>query len=1185
MGQPSARRLAIHLAVVQVALLTAALIGPAVGPASIPVAEVRAAAGTGLDLNGSNQHVTFGAAPGLGAAAFTLEIWFKRTGTGVGTGTGSGGITSAIPLLTKGRAEADTPANLNVNYFLGIDAATGVLVADFEDTVNGGNHPVTASTVVTNDVWHHAAATYSGSTWNIYLDGALDRTLNLGTAFVPQSLSIQHAALGTAIGSNASFPAAGFFDGEIDEARVWSQARSLAQIQSSKDVEIGDDAALLGLWHLNEGAGTTTADGSNSGHTGTLVNAPTWPEGFTPPVLPTANGLDLRQVATPPTVTNATYVTFGDPAELDLALFTIETWFRRTGAGTAGSTGTGGIASFLPLVTHGGPQAEGSNVDANWLLGIDDATDVIAADFETMADGANQPVRGTSVIAMNTWYHAAATYDGTNWRLYLDGQLEATQAAPPPRSDTTQHAALGVSLNSGGAINAGNLARFHGTLDEVRVWSAPRSLAQIRAEINSQLSSAPAGLVARWPMSEASGITVADTATVASNGSVVGSPVARVAGAPFNIAFPEPPNAPVLVSPANAATGVVRPPTLDVIASDPNGGTVNVQFFGRPLASGNFASLGPPQAVASGSHATHSWTGLGGGQTYQWFATVDDGTTTTTGPTWTFKTDAGTSGTVVIAVGDIAACTSTGDEETAAIMAGLDGPIITTGDNVYETGTAAEFTNCYEPTWGAFKSRTRPVPGNHDWGNGIRTPASLTDYFAYFGANANAGGTSYYSYDLDADWHVVNLDSECANVPGGGCAAGSDQHDWLLADLAANASKNVIAVWHKPRFSSGSTNLVEMSDIVSSLYAAGVDLALVGHDHIYEVFQPLDPAGNHDPAFGIRHMTFGNGRGGAPRSRSAEADEHRAQRRYVWRHPTGAPPDVLRMEVPARVRRDLHQRRHRNRSRCPDAGRQRARPRCERRLRDVRRPEQAGPRDLHDRDLVQANRQRGGWHDRARAASPVHPAGHAWRPRGRRLGRRRELARSASTTPADVLAADFEDTATGLNHPISGSTPITNDEWHHAAATYDGTTWRLYLDGVLEAIEVENATPRSDTTQDAGLGVMLDSSGGPANGSTARFQGVLDETRVWTGARSLAQIRTTINGELTSGTNLVARWGMSEPAGTIVADSIATAANGSIVGSGCHARRRTPRSTSRSIRRPRRPRPGSPRPPATGPSA
>ena len=56
-----------------------------------------------------------------------------------------------------------------------------------------------------------------------------------------------------------------------------------------------------------------------------------------------------------------------------------------------------------------------------------------------------------------------------------------------------------------------------------------------------------------------------------------------------------------------------------------------------------------------------------------------------------------------------------------------------------------------------------------------------------------------------------------------------------------------------------------------------------------------------------------------------------------------------------------------------------------------------------------------------------------------------------------MLAADFEDTATRPEPPDPGTTAITNDVWHHAAATYDGTTWRLYLDGRLEATEAENA--------------------------------------------------------------------------------------------------------------------------------
>ena len=138
------------------------------------------------------------------------------------------------------------------------------------------------------------------------------------------------------------------------------------------------------------------------------------------------------------------------------------------------------------------------------------------------------------------------------------------------------------------------------------------------------------------------------------------------------------------------------------------------------------------------------------------------------------------------------------------MISAIDGTIFTTGDNVYPNGLASEYTNCYATTpWGSpsVLSRTRPVAGNHDWGLGVTN--SLSGYFGYFGANAtDAGGQSYYSYDIVAsNWHVVNLDTECSLV--GGCNVGSPQEVWLQADLAANSTKNVIAIWHKPRYSSG----------------------------------------------------------------------------------------------------------------------------------------------------------------------------------------------------------------------------------------------------------------------------------------------------------------------------------------------------------------------------------------------
>src|SRR5215212_7644215 len=73
---------------------------------------------------------------------------------------------------------------------------------------------------------------------------------------------------------------------------------------------------------------------------------------------------------------------------------------------------------------------------------------------------------------------------------------------------------------------------------------------------------------------------------------------------------------------------------------------------------------------------------------------------------------------VVVAAGDIASCESNGDEATAHLLARIGGTVLTLGDNVYEDGTAAEFRQCYDPSWGKYKARTRPAPGNHDYSGG-----------------------------------------------------------------------------------------------------------------------------------------------------------------------------------------------------------------------------------------------------------------------------------------------------------------------------------------------------------------------------------------------------------------------------------------------------------------------------------
>ncbi|HXQ36835.1 MAG TPA: LamG-like jellyroll fold domain-containing protein, partial [Anaerolineales bacterium] len=275
------------------------------------------------------------------------------------------------------------------------------------------------------------------------------------------------------------------------------------------------------------------------------------------------------------------YVTFGDPSALDLAQFTIETWFKRTGAGTTNSTGTSGIPNAIPLVTHGSPQADGSNLDANWLLVIDDATDVIAADFEDMATGLNHPVLGTTPITNNVWHHAAATYDGTTWRLYLDGNLEATLVVnAAPRSDTIQHAGLGTMIESNGATHG----HFQGALDETRVWNYARTQIDIRSSINAQITTSQSGLVARWALDDG-GTTVAGSAGTTVNGNVSGTGYTWITpGAPFDIVINDPPAAPVLISPTNNATNISTSPILEAAVSDPDSANLDVTFYGRHVS-------------------------------------------------------------------------------------------------------------------------------------------------------------------------------------------------------------------------------------------------------------------------------------------------------------------------------------------------------------------------------------------------------------------------------------------------------------------------------------------------------------------------------------------------------------------------------------------------------------------------
>ena len=188
-------------------------------------------------------------------------------------------------------------------------------------------------------------------------------------------------------------------------------------------------------------------------------------------------------------------------------------------------------------------------------------------------------------------------------------------------------------------------------------------------------------------------------------------------------------------------------------------------------------------------------------------------------------------------------------DTAALVQAGLaanpHAAVLLLGDNIYQSGTERAYRECYHPSWGRFKQRTYPSPGNHEYA----TPGAA-GYFAYFG---KAAGPGYYALTLGR-WRLISLDSNL------GGAAKQRQLRWLEEELATNPAHCTLAYWHHPLYSSGAhlRNTLMRAEW-QLLHRAGAELVLSGHDHEYERFAPQDAEGNLDPARGIRQFVAGTG--------------------------------------------------------------------------------------------------------------------------------------------------------------------------------------------------------------------------------------------------------------------------------------------------------------------------------------
>jgi hypothetical protein len=123
--------------------------------------------------------------------------------------------------------------------------------------------------------WHHVALTYDGSTAKLYVDGSLDNSMSVSRTF---NTGTHDLFIGAERVPNV------YYNGAIQEVRIWGAARTQSQIQSTMDIRLsGSETNLLQYLPLNEGSGNSTVknlvSGTSSGSFTNGLSSSAWTTG------------------------------------------------------------------------------------------------------------------------------------------------------------------------------------------------------------------------------------------------------------------------------------------------------------------------------------------------------------------------------------------------------------------------------------------------------------------------------------------------------------------------------------------------------------------------------------------------------------------------------------------------------------------------------------------------------------------------------------------------------------------------------------------------------------------------------------------------------------------------------------------------------------------------------------------
>ncbi|MGP0063987.1 MAG: beta strand repeat-containing protein, partial [Isosphaeraceae bacterium] len=419
--------------------------GPVFNAVQAPTGSSTPQLGDGLVLDGSTG---YGSAPNidLNNTSYTVEFWAQRSQTG-----------QEEYVIGQG------PSTSTTGLSIGFDTNNDFVVNSDGTTLS---FPAGQDTS-----WHQWAVTFdmTSGTLSIYRDGVLEDS---ATKVDP----IQGASSTLLLGKSGSI----FFGGGVDEVRVWSMARTAAQVEDNVALQApSPTTGLLADWSFSEGQGTTAADNSGNGNTMTLTGGATWAPTVIDGISQLPAGPVTAETASAVELDGTDAYASASGINLNDSSFSIEFWAKQNDT-----------ARLEYIINQGDPPSSGG-----LQIGFDASNNFFVSMGGTTL---------TTPTNDNNWHEWAVTFDATTGTLmiYQDGvPVAGTTANPISIAGSTPAFLIGKSGSY----------YFDGDITQLRVWTVVRTEADINSDMVSSTPTSTIGLLAVWNFSEGTGTTAADS--------------------------------------------------------------------------------------------------------------------------------------------------------------------------------------------------------------------------------------------------------------------------------------------------------------------------------------------------------------------------------------------------------------------------------------------------------------------------------------------------------------------------------------------------------------------------------------------------------------------------------------------------------------------------------------------------